>query len=197
MLQLFTRLALGLLLSGVLTGCLPGLLFGGAAAGVGVLHDRRTSGTILEDQTIEFKASAAFQQYRELASPELAHINVTSYNNAVLLTGEVTTPELRQKVEEIVQGISGVKYVYNELTVARPSSVASRATDTAVTAAVKASLLGITELSEFDPTRVKVVTEQCTVYLFGLLRPEEADAVTGTVRWVSGVQKVVKLFEYI
>lgn len=184
------------LMSG-LNGC-AGLLFGGAAAtGVNAIHDRRTSGTMLDDQNIEFNSYLAFRKTEELASAERAHINVTSYNNAVLLSGEVITPELRQIAEDKVRNIDKVRFIHNELAVGQPSSVQSRATDTVITAGVKASLFKIGDIPGFDPTRVKVVTERGTVYLFGLLTDQEAEAVTETVRRVNGVQQVVKLFEYI
>lgn len=200
MIRFITVFALSLCLINNLCGC-AGLVIGGAAAagaaGVKVFHDRRTSGTILDDQSIEFNSYVAFGETKELASSEQAHINVTSYNNAVLLSGEVATPELRQIAENKVRDNEKVRYIHNELAVRQPSSLQSRATDTATTAAVKASLFKIREIPDFDPTRVKVVTERGTVYLFGLIKTQEADAVTEMVRRVDGVQQVVKLFEYI
>lgn len=184
------------MLSGA-SGC-AGLLFGGAAAtGVKVVHDRRTAGTILDDQSIEFKSYTAFRKTPELASSRGAHINVTSYNNVVLLSGEVATAEQRQLAEDVVRPIEKVRYVHNELVVRPVSSFQLRATDAAITTAVKTSLFRINDIPDFDPTRVKVTTERGTVYLFGLLKPQEADAVTETTRRVNGVQRVVKLFEYI
>lgn len=189
---------LSLILFGSLSGC-AGLVAGGAAAGIvtgaAVAHDRRTAGTVVEDQAIELKAYDALNQDRELA--ERGHINVTSYNNIVLLSGEVPTPELRKRAGEIVSRIEKVRHVHNELADAPPSSLASRSTDTWITTKVKTSLLQVDGIRDFDPTRVKVVTERGIVYLLGLLHPREADAVTRTVRRVNGVQKVVKLFEYI
>ena len=187
-------LSLGLL--GSTTGCAPLVVGAGAAGGVGVAHDRRTTGTIVEDQSIEWKADTEMNKDPELADPERAHIDVTSYNNVVLLSGEVVTPALRQRAAEIVRYVPEVKLVYNELLVAPPSSPEDRAIDAAVTVQVKAALLQIS-LPDFDPTRVKVVTERGTVYLFGLLWPDEANAVVETVRYLKGVQQVVKLFEYI
>jgi osmotically-inducible protein OsmY len=185
-----------LVLLGNLTGC-AGLVVGGAAAGANIVHDRRTAGTFLEDQAIETKTSIAIQKHPELSSPKQAYINVTSYNNAVLLSGEVVKPELREEAENLVRNMDKVKYVHNELIVAPPSALSSRTTDTAITAAVKTTLLQINNIPDFDPLRVKVVTEKGTVYLFGLLTPAEAAAVTETVRRVKGVQQVVTLFEYI
>jgi osmotically-inducible protein OsmY len=192
---MFSLFSLSLMNS--LSGC-AGLLFGGAAAtGVKVIHDRRTAGTILDDQNIEFNSYVAFRNTEELASAERAHINVTSYNNAVLLSGEVVTPEMRQIAENKVRNVKKVRFIHNELSIGQPSSLQSRATDTVITAAVKVSLFKIGDIPTFDPTRVKVITERGTVYLFGLLKAQEAEVVTETVRRVNGVQQVVKLFEYI
>jgi osmotically-inducible protein OsmY len=197
MIRFITVLLFVLFLISGLSGC-AGLLFGGAAAtGVNAIHDRRTAGTMLDDQNIEFNSYITFRKTEELASAERAHINVTSYNNAVLLSGEVITPELRQLAEDKIRTVSKVRFIHNELAVGQPSSLQSRATDTVITAGVKASLFKIGDIPNFDPTRVKVVTERGTVYLFGLVTTQEAEAVTETVRRVNGVQQVVKLFEYI
>ncbi|MEZ5582443.1 MAG: BON domain-containing protein [Candidatus Competibacteraceae bacterium] len=186
-------LGLGLLIN--LNGC-AGLLMGGAAAGaIAVGHDRRTTGTIWEDQSIELKTYDALSKDPQLKGR--SHINVTSYNTAVLLSGEVATPELAQRAGDIARQIEQVKYVHNELRVGPPSNLSSRSADTAITTAVKTSLFKVDGIRDFDPTRVKVVTERGEVYLFGLLTPREAEAVTNVVRQVNGVQKVVKLFEYI
>jgi osmotically-inducible protein OsmY len=187
---------LALVLLSNLAGCV-GLVVGGAATGANIVHDRRSTGTFLEDQAIETKTSIAIQKHPQLSSPKQAHINVTSYNNAVLLSGEVVNPELREEAENLVRTMDEVKYVHNELLVAPPSTLRSRATDAAITASVKTMLLQINNIPDFDPLRVKVVTARGTVYLFGLLTPAEAAAVTATVRRVNGVQQVITLFEYI
>jgi len=175
-----------------LNGC-AGLLVGGAALGVGVAHDRRTTGTVVDDQTIELKLYDAFN--RQL--PPGNHINATSYNSAVLLSGEVVSELARQQAETIARGIDPpVREVYNELLIGPPSALSSRSNDTLLTAKVKAALFQIS-IQDFDPTRVKVVTERGVVYLIGLVRPNEADAVANVASEVSGVQQVVTLFEFI
>jgi osmotically-inducible protein OsmY len=184
-------LCLSLLLS--LTGC-AGLFIGGAAAGASVAHDRRTAGTIVDDQSIELKIYEAISKDKELM--DSSHIDVTCYNYAVLLSGETSTPALRQRAEDIARRVEKVKYVHNDLVVAPPSSLATRSEDALITAKVKGSLFQV-QIPDFDPTRVKVVTERGVVYLFGLLKRQEAEAVSSTVRRVSGVQKVVTLYEYI
>jgi osmotically-inducible protein OsmY len=173
------------------------LLVGGAAAGAGIVHDRRTAGTIVEDQSIETKTYQAFANYPELSADESAHINVTSYNTAVLLSGEVATPEAKQRAEDIARNIEKVSLVHNELVVGSPKSLGSRINDTTITGKVHAALFQIDPIPDFDPSRVKVVTEAGTVYLFGLVKPNEAEAVTEAARHVGGVQQVVLLFEYL
>lgn len=187
-----------LVLSGVALGTLSGCagLFIGSAAAVGLAaHDRRTTGTVVEDQAIEVKARALFreQAYRLARS----HINITSYNNSVLLSGEVETPDIRQWAEDSVRRIDKVKEVYNELLVGVPSPFGMRSNDGWITTKVKSSLVQINDIPNFDPTRVKVVTERGIVYLMGLVSQREGEAATSVARQVSGVQQVVKLFEYM
>jgi len=177
-----------------MTGCGPALVIGGATA-ASMVHDRRTTGAIVEDQSIELKSYQVLQN--QARPPGSLHINVTSYNGYVLLTGEVSTDALRGWAEQSVAQVEKVKHVYNELAIAPPSPLASRSNDGWITTKVKSSLLQIDGLADFDPSRVKVVTERGIVYLMGLLREQESNAVTATVRRVSGVQQVVKLFEYI
>lgn len=163
----------------------------GAATGATIAHDRRTPGTFIEDETIELKAIQAFYTDKEIH--EQAHLNATSFNLVVLLTGEATTEELRQRIVEKVRNIPKVTHVYNEITIAAPSSLISRSSDTVITTKVKSKLLS----DERTPgTRIKIVTENGTVYLIGLLRHAEAEYATEIARHTRGVQKVVKLFQY-
>lgn len=182
----------GVLLALSLSGC-AGLLVGGAAVGVGVAHDRRTTGTVMDDQTIELKLYDALNQQL----PPGNHINATSYNGAVLLSGEAVSELARQQAETIARGIDPpVREVYNELVIGPPSALSSRSNDLLLTTKVKAAFFQI-NIPDFDPTRVKVVTERGVVYLIGLVRPNEADAVANIASQVSGVRQVVTLFEYI
>ena len=186
------RLAGAILSITLLSGC-AGLLVGGAAVGVSVAHDRRTTGTVVDDQTIELKVYDALNQ----KLPPGNRVSTTSYNGAVLLTGEVVSETARQQAETIVRGITPpVREVYNELTIDRPRSFSSRSNDGLLTAKVKAALFQI-GINDFDPTRVKVVAERGVVYLMGLVRPNEADASANVASQVSGVRQVVTLFEYI
>lgn len=175
-------------------GCAP-VVVGGAAAGGSALHDRRTVGTVVDDQGIELKARLAIADNQELSSQ--VHASVTSYNGVVLLTGQAPTETLRQQVQDIVAGTEKVRMVHNEMSIAAPNSMMTRSSDTVITAKVKTALFNIKGLEGFDATRVKVVTEDGVVYLMGLLYRREADAVADQARQVGGVMKVVKVFEYL
>lgn len=186
----FKLLFLVLIIS-ILNGCAAAVVTTGAT-GAAAAYDRRTAGTLLEDQSIELKAANAFFEDKEINNN--THVNITSYNQVVLLTGEAPTEELIQKINKIVKDIPKVKHVYNELTLAAPSALSSRSSDSLITAKVKTSLL---TNQETEGLRVKIVTEKGIVYLMGLVTREEAEPITNVARHVSGVQKVVKLFQYI
>ncbi|MBS1222459.1 MAG: uncharacterized protein H6R23_2079 [Proteobacteria bacterium] len=189
-----TRLAAAILATTLLTGCIP-LLVGGTAVGVGVAHDRRTTGTVVDDQTIELKLYDAFNKQL----PPGNHINTTSYNGAVLLTGEVVSEAVRQKAEQIARNLGEpqVREVYNELAVSAPSSLSVQSNDALITTKVKTALVQITNIPGFDPSRVKVVTDRGVVHLMGLVKRQEADAAADKASQVGGVNQVVTLFEYI
>ena len=193
--MILTLLALPLL-AATLQGCTPAAAVTGAAAvGVAVVHDRRTAGTVLEDQTIELKAMD--RMLNQLKGGDQVHINVTSYNNVVLLSGEAATPELRTRAEELVRGITKVRRVHNEIAVLPPSAVENRLTDTGLGLKVNYALTDLPDDMELDFTMVKVVTERNIVYLMGLVTRAEADVVVDRARRVSGVQRVVKIFDYL
>ncbi len=183
----------GLLISqtALLSGCAAAVI-AGAAAGTAAVYDRRTTGTFIDDEFIELKAMDAIGKDQELH--EQAHLNVTSFNNIVLLTGETPDEAQRQRVAELVRNLPKVRKVHNEIVVAAPSSMLSRTGDTWITGKVKTGLLNAHQM---DATRVKVVTENGVVYLMGLVTRQEADAATDVTRQVDGVQRVVKVFEYI
>jgi len=178
----------------LLTGCAAAVVGAGAAAGTTatVAHDRRTTGTFIEDQAIELKAVKSFFLDKEIN--DSSHINVTSINTVVLITGETPGEDIRNRVVNIVRDIPKVTHVYDELTIAAPSSWTSRGSDSLITSKVKIRLL---TLDDFDATRVKVVTEKGVVYLMGLLTRSESDIATAEAQQLGGVQKIVKLFQYI
>lgn len=185
-------------LASVISGC-GAVIVGAAATGVAVAHDRRTTGTIIDDNTLSLKISDAIFQEPNLSSPT-SHINVTVYNGAVLLTGETPTEDLKVRTGAIATRIaakSGEDRIYNEIMIAAPTSMLTRTQDTYITGKVKSSLLKIRDIPGFDPTRVKIITENSVVFLMGLVTQQEAEAATELVRGLSGISKVVRLFEYI
>ena len=179
---------LGILL--LLNGCAAAVI-GGAATGANVAHDRRTTGTFIEDEAIELKSLKALSEDKTFSRQ--VHLNVTSFNTIVLVSGEATSEELRQRAIDIVRNIPKVTHVHDEISIAGPSSLLSRSADTLITTKVKTKLIAEKNL---DGTHVKVVTENGVVYLMGLLNREDADRATEIARQTGGVQKVVKLFQY-
>ena len=172
-------------------GC-AGVAATGTAAGAVVTQDRRSAGTMVDDEIIELKVRAAIHADERLANQ--THVSVTSFNGIVLLTGEAPGESLRSRVVEIARGVPRVRSVQNEVALQAPSSILARAGDSVVTGKVKTALLANDALRGIQ---VKVVTERGTVYLMGLLRQAEADRVADIARRVAGVQRVVKILEYI
>ncbi len=152
----------------------------------------RTMAQQLSDETIETKAIVNIRASDDRF--DQAHLVVVSYNVFVLLAGQVSSEELKSKATEVVRKIREVRRIYNEMEVAAPSSAMTRSSDTWITTKVKSWLLGS---SEIEGTRVKVVTENGVVYLMGLATSEEADRIADKAASISGVQRVVKLFEII
>jgi osmotically-inducible protein OsmY len=172
-----------------LAGCAP-LIVGGAAVGALVTFDRRTSGAQLDDEGIELRAGSRLRD----ALGDRAHVNITSYNRQVLLTGEVPNEQAKQQAEQIASRVDAVKGIVNELAVISNTTLAQRSSDTLVTAKVKASLV---DASDLYVGAFKVVTERGTVYLMGRVTQREADRATQLTRGISGVQKVVRVFDII
>ena len=172
----------------LLQGCFP-LAATGLGAAVMMVDDRRSTGLYIEDENIEWRARAKLvEKYKD------AHVNVTSYNLTVLLTGEVYSEDIKREIGEAIRAIANVRNVTNELTINGNSSFASRSSDTIVTTNVKARLINNGRVS---PNHVKVVTENSVVYLLGVVTREESDAAAEIARTTSGVARVVKVFEYI
>lgn len=176
-------------LAGALSACAP-LIIGGAAVGAMVTFDRRTSGSQLEDEGIELRAASRLRD----ALGDKAHVNVTSYNRQVLLTGEIPSDQAKQTAEQVVSKVENVKGMVNELAVLGNSTLAQRSSDTLVTGKVKASLV---DASDLYVGAFKVVTERGTVYLMGRVTQHEADRATQMTRTIGGVQRVVRVFEII
>ncbi len=177
----------------LLQGC-GALVVGGAATGVSVIHDRRSAGVVIDDQNIEIKAINDLLSDSELSGR--SNVSATSYNRVVLLTGQADNASLRQRAQSIVSRITPVKRVVNEIAVGPSVSLTRKGKDSWITSKVKLELLEI-DIESFDASRVKVVTENGVVFLMGLVTQAEAAAAVEKARWVDGVAKVVKVFEYI
>ena len=180
---------LGGALMSSLSGCV-GLVVGGAVAGTMAASDRRTFGAQTEDKAIAVKADVRLRNILD----DTGHVNVNSFNRKVLITGEVPDQAKKAAVESEVKAIEGVQMVVNELAIAGPASYTSRSNDTLLTTKVKASLVDAKDISA---NSFKVVTERGEVYLMGRVTQFEANRATEIARGVSGVTKVVRVFEYI
>jgi len=172
-----------------LGGCVP-LVVGGAVMTGMVATDRRTSGAQLDDEGIEVRIVNRLHE----AFGDRVHVNATSYNRQVLLTGEVGSAYDKQRVEQIVSRVDNVRTVVNELALIGGSSFTQRSGDSVITGRVKAALLDAPDISG---NAFKVVTERGAVYLMGRVTKREAERATEVVRGVGGVQKVVRVFEII
>lgn len=181
-------------LLGVITlaqGCAPVILAGGATAGV-VATDRRTFGAFVDDSAIELKARKALNSDPEIGDD--VHVNITSLNGIVLLTGETTTGELRDRVIEHIRNIQGIRRVVNEIRVAEPRAFMYTSNDSWITGKVKSRLIGTENIPS---AHIKVVTENSVVYLMGLVTQKEGELAASSTQQVSGVARIVKLFEYL
>ncbi len=186
-----TTLLIGALAATTLLGACAPLLVGGAIVGSSmVVTDRRTSGTQLEDQSIELKSVKRVNE----TIGERGHVSVTSYNRLVLISGEVPTEADKSNVEQTVARIENVRSVVNELAIGTPSSIGTRSNDTLITSKVKASIV---DAKDVQVGAFKVVTERGNVYLMGRVTEREANRAADISRGVSGVVKVVKVFEVI
>ncbi len=185
-------LILPLLLS-VLSGCEVFLVSGiitGVGTGLAVSEDRRTSGTFVEDEGIEFTSA---QLIREKTAANI-HVNVTSFNRNVLLTGEAPTESIKKEIEELISGVKNVRNVTNDIAVTSPSSLLTRSNDMITTTKVKGRFL---DGGRFQINHVKVVTENGTVYLMGLVKRQESESASEIASSTSGVRRVVKVFEFL
>jgi osmotically-inducible protein OsmY len=182
-------LAVPLAAAALAAGCAPVLIGATATLGYTTLEDRRRTGVQFDDQTIENRAASRIAE----RYGDKVHVNTTSYNRVVLLTGEVPDAAAREDVEKITRAVPGVIGVSNELEVAGISSLGARTNDSFVTSKVKARFL---DAGKFSPVHVKVVTENGVVYLLGVVTDTEANDAVELTRTVAGVRKVVKIFEY-
>ena len=186
----FTALIAALAAATALSACAPLLIGGAVLGGSMVVSDRRTSGAQVEDQGIELKV---LNRVRE-AVGDRGHISVTSYNRLLLITGEAATDADKAAVEQAASRVENVRSIVNELAVMGASSLTSRSKDTILTSKVKASYV---DAKDVFSNAVKVVTERGTVFLMGRVTEREATRASDIARGVSGVQKVVKVFEIV
>ena len=185
-------LTLSLIVS-LLQGCTAAVV-GGVAAGASVVHERRDSRTVLEDEHTEHTAAQLL-----IDNPDInlhSRISITSYNHWILLTGQAETQAISDRFARMVAGLPRVRKVINEVTVGPLASFSRESEDALITSRVKLALTEI-DIPGFDATRIKVVTEAGAVFLMGLVHPGEGDAAAEKARYVPGVTKVVKIFEYI
>jgi osmotically-inducible protein OsmY len=174
---------------GGLTACFP-LAVGGAVVGGMVAADRRTTGTVVEDEGIELRSGSRIRE----ALGERGHVNVTSYNRQVLLTGEVASAQDRQLVEQIVTGVDNVRHIVNELAILGNSTLTQRSSDSLTTGRVKA---GLVDASDLSANAFKITTERGTTYVMGRVTPREAKRATEVISATPGVQRVVRILETI
>jgi len=173
-----------------LGGCIEAALVGGAASGALMANDRRVAEVVLGDERVEATASNRIST----RFGDKVHVNVTSFNYTVLLSGEVPDAKAKAEIERIASEVERVKAVVNELQVGAQSAFTARGNDTYLTGRVKAAMVGA---NKFNTNHVKVVTEAGVVFLMGLVTRKEGDDATEIARAIGGVQKVIRVFEYV
>jgi len=183
----WTALAIGTLTAA--QGCIP-VIVGGTGAAVAMATDRRSSGTYVEDEGIEWKAGNRINE----RLGDKVHVNVTSFNRKLLLTGEAFNEASREEAGRIAAAVENVKEVVNDLRIAPTSTLSARGNDSYISSKVKARFV---DQKDFRIQQVKVTTEAGTVFLMGLVTEKEGNAATEVARTTNGVQKVVRVFEYI
>lgn len=183
---LFSATTLALL---TLTACAP-ILIGGAVTAVALTEDRRSSGAFVDDENIENRALLKVKS----RFGDQVHVNITSYNRHVLLSGEANSDAVKRGVEDEVSTVPGIKRVFNEMAVGPQAGVIAVSNDTRLTTIVKTRFL---EANRFQANHVKVITEANVVFLMGIVKRAEADAATQLASTTSGVSRVVRLFEYL
>ncbi|MEI6413745.1 MAG: BON domain-containing protein [Pseudomonadota bacterium] len=177
----------------LLYGC-AAVVVGGVTAGVSLVHERRSTGTVIDDEGVELKVRNLVDQNQDLASH--SRVSATSFNGLVLLTGQTDSPEARDRIGRLTHDLPKVRRIENYITAEPFSGLGDDTNDAYLTTRVKTALFNV-RIPDFDPTRVKVVTERAVVYLMGLVTVREAAAAVEEARYVPGVRKVVKVFEII
>jgi len=186
------KIILSVLLALLSVACMPTAFVAGAAVGGAVIYDQRSAKTMLDDQDIAYRAQARLDHDAELK--QKAHLSVAAFDRAVLLVGQAPSSDLKSRAEDIVRTVPKVARIYNEITIENPSSNIATANDAWITTKVKTALLAEKGLNS---AQLKIVTESGVVYMMGIVSHAQADLATACVRKVGGVQKIVKLFEYL
>lgn len=175
-----------------LSGCIFAVGAAAGATGIAMIYDHRKVETVVADQTIANRIDVKLKTHQNF-NADNSHFNVTCFNQVVLLTGEATTPDLRQEAEDLAKSVPDVKRVYNEIAIKGPTSTLTRTSDSWVTAKIKSQMLATQDLKSGT---IKVVTENGTVYLMGVVSRNQAEIAVDISRQADGVQKVVKIFQY-
>ncbi len=176
------------------SGCATAIVGGAAATGTAsVAYDKRTTGTIIEDQAIERRIDDAIDEYEHINLDAKSHIVIVSYDENVLLVGQVASQAAKDKIGELAKNAEKVQKVNNELEVGEPTSLVTRSHDAWITAKIKSS----SGFNDVNPVHTKVVTENSVVYLMGIVSQDQADKLTELARTTTGVTRVVRVFEYI
>ena len=192
---MYKKIILLLLALPLLHGCFA-VVAGGAVAGAGVVHDRRSFGRVLEDRNLQLSVLDKINRDKAMVRDD-NHVKVVVYDGVMLLCGQLRSAELKQRAQTIAESFEGVARLVNDIEVTdAPQGFWRRRQDNAQAARVKTALLDITSMPGFDPTRINVTASHGIVYLMGLVTHEEDDAATTIARNVGGVDKVVKVFEY-
>ncbi|HBC58186.1 MAG TPA: BON domain-containing protein [Gammaproteobacteria bacterium] len=174
-----------------LQGC-PAAIVAGGAAGGAVAYDRRSAGTFVEDQAFELKARDAI--YSSPQFEQNSHINVTSINNKVLLTGQVPDEKRRELASVLVRQVEPEIVIYNQLEIGVPSTLKERSADAWLTTKVKSRILGVRGI---EGSHIKVISENSVIYLMGLASRSETEDAIYVAKRTSGVKKIINLIEYI
>lgn len=178
----------------LVSACATAVVGGAAATGTAaVAYDKRTTGTMIEDQAIERKVRDAIDEYEHINLDAKSHIVIVSYNEIVLLVGQVASQAAKDKIGELAQNVEKVRKVNNELEVGEPTSMVTRSHDAWITTKIKSS----SGFNNVNPLHTKVITEHDVVYLMGMVSRAQGDQLTELARTTTGVSRVVRVFEYI
>lgn len=175
-----------------MSGCAPLIIGGAAATGIIVAQDRRTTGTMLNDQRIEIRIKDFIVQDKEML--EHSHVKVHSYNGIVLLTGETAVPAMSARIEDFARNETHVREVRNELRIESIRDISERRGDITLNSSVRTRLFSDPDVKS---SAIKVITDRGTVYLMGLVTRAEAERAVEATRKVQGVSRIVRIFEYV